>query len=358
VQNALLAQYEYDGIETCAADGSCKRACPVAIDTGELVKDLRRRQHSARSERVALEVARRYGTAERAARGGLRAGGLVAQALGDRAAAALPELLRDRIGDEVVPAWSPSTPRAASGRLPRTERAGARAVYLPACINRIFGGSRSEPPGLTVPEALVAVSQRAGLPLWIPDDVAGRCCGTPWSSKGYGAGLELMAAETSAALQRWSENGRLPVVIDATSCTHGAIENLELNGIEVLDSVAWVHDHLLERLQVRRRLGSMLVHPTCASAQIGVADKLTGIAGRLAEEVIVPAATRCCGMAGDRGWLHPELPATALDGVVDELDGARFDACVSSNRTCELALREVTRRPYKSIVLTLEELTR
>ncbi len=63
-------------------------------------------------------------------------------------------------------------------------------------------------------------------------------------------------------------------------------------------------------------------------------------------------------MAGDRGWLHPELPQSALRDVADELGGAGFDACVSSNRTCELALRTVTGRPYASFVLTLEELTR
>ena len=118
------------------------------------------------------------------------------------------------------------------------------------------------------------------------------------------------------------------------------------------------HDHLLGRLQVRRRLGLVLVHPTCASAHLGLSAKLAAIAGAMADEVVVPAATRCCGMAGDRGWLHPELPAAALEDVVDELDGVRFDACVSSNRTCELALRQVTGRPYGSFLLPLEELTR
>jgi D-lactate dehydrogenase len=63
-------------------------------------------------------------------------------------------------------------------------------------------------------------------------------------------------------------------------------------------------------------------------------------------------------MAGDRGWLHPELPAAALADTVRELEGRRFDACVSSNRTCEIALRQVTGRPYESFLLTLEELTR
>ena len=45
VLEALLAQYEHEGIETCAADGSCALACPVAIDTGKLVKSFRRREH-------------------------------------------------------------------------------------------------------------------------------------------------------------------------------------------------------------------------------------------------------------------------------------------------------------------------
>jgi D-lactate dehydrogenase len=358
VQNALLAQYEYDGIETCAADGSCKRACPVAIDTGTLIKDLRRRQHSARAERAALAVAQRYAAVERGARSGLRAGAVVAATLGERAAAAVPSLLRRRLGDDVVPAWTEGLPRAAPGRLPATERQDAAAVYLPACINRIFGAARGEAQGPTVPEALVAVSARAGLPLWIPPDVAGRCCGTPWSSKGYRDGLGHMARETAAAIRRWSGDGALPVVIDATSCTHGALENLELDGIEVLDSVTWVHDHLLERLQVRRRLGRVLIHPTCASAHLGVSGKLAAVVAGFAEQAVIPAATRCCGMAGDRGWLHPELPEAALEDVADEIGGGSFDACVSSNRTCELALREVTGRPYGSFVQTLEELTR
>jgi D-lactate dehydrogenase len=362
VRRALLEQYEYDGIETCAVDGSCMTACPVAIDTGALIRDLRRREHGPRAERAALEVARRYATVERAARRGLRVGRLIARTAGDRAAGAVPRLLRDRRGAaDVIPQWSPAMPEPAPATLPRTDRAGAAAVYLPSCTNRIFG--RAADPnrradGLTVPAALVAVSARAGVPLWIPPDVAGHCCATPWSSKGYADGFAHMAAKTAVALQRWTDGGRLPVVIDASSCSHGARENLELDGVEVIDSVAWVHDRLLARLTVDRRIASMVVHPTCAAGHLGVSAKLAGIAATLADEVTVPAATRCCGMAGDRGLLHPELPRAALTDTARELDGRRFDACVSSNRTCEIALHQVTGRPYESFLLTLEELTR
>ena len=55
---------------------------------------------------------------------------------------------------------------------------------------------------------------------------------------------------------------------------------------------------------------------------------------------------------------HPELPAAALADIAAELEGAGFDPCVSSNRTCEIALQQVTGRPYESLVPTLEALTR
>ncbi|MBV9049878.1 MAG: FAD-binding oxidoreductase [Solirubrobacterales bacterium] len=354
----LLEQYQYEGIETCAVDGMCSHACPVGIDTGALIKGFRQREHSGTAERRALRAAQRYGVLESAARAAISAGGLGARALGDRGVAAITALLRRALDPELVPAWTEATPQPAPSRLPLTAREGACAVYLPACINRILGNPRGDAPHPTVPEALVAVSARAGLPLWIPSDAAGHCCGTPWSSKGYEQGHDYMARKTAAALHRWSGGGRLPLVIDASSCAHGLLSEVDLDGISVLDSIDWVHDHVLARLQIGKRLGRVVLHANCSSQHLGSASKLRAITARLADEVVVPAASGCCGMAGDRGWLHPELPASALRDVARELDGVQFDAYLSSNRTCEIALREVTGKPYASFVLALEELTR
>ncbi len=358
VLTALRAEFDYDGLDTCAADGSCAAACPVAIDTGTLVKELRASTHGERSERVALGAARRYATVERAARASLRAAGTAARLIGDRPLATAAGRVRGWAGAERLPAWSESIPAAAPAGLPVTSRPGAAAVYLPACLNRIFGNPRAGADGPTVPEALVALSARAGLPVWIPDDVAGHCCGVPWSSKGYAAGHELMAARTRTALERWSDGGRLPVVIDASSCTLGVVSELGLEGVEVLDSVAWIHDRLLDRLEITRRLGTVAVHATCSCSQLGLAGKLTAVAGRIADHVIVPAASGCCGMAGDRGLYHPELPASALRGVTAELAGLGLEAAISSNRTCEIALHRETGQRYGSLVQLLEEVTR
>ncbi len=334
VLTALEQQFAYDGIETCAVDGSCMEACPVAIDTGKLIKEFRHEHHSERIERAGSEVARRYGLVERAARGGLRVGGGVARRL------------------------RPSIPGAAPGQLPFTVREGATAVYMPACINRILGNATNADPHPTVPEALVALSRRAGRPVWIPDDVSGHCCGVPWSSKGFASGRELMAARTRSALLRWSNGGALPVVVDASSCSHGLVTEVAPEGVEILDSIAWVHDHLLPHLEVRQRRARSLVHPTCSVVHLGLQAKLNAIVATLADDVVVPAASGCCGMAGDRGWLHPELPASALRDVVEELDGQVFEVCVSSNRTCEAALTQATGRAYESFVIALEEATR
>ncbi len=359
VLDALRTEYEYDGVQTCAVDGTCALACPVGIDTGVLVKQLRAGGHSARSERVAAAVARRFATVERLARAGVGAARVAERLVGRERVAALPRSLRRAArgrADDLIPSWPAQLPAQAPASLPRSAaRDHAAAVYLPACINRIFGNPRGAGEHPTLAEALVTLSERAGLPLWIPPDVAGVCCGVPWSSKGFTGGQTVMAERAAEALARWSDDGRLPVVVDATSCTQGL---RALDGVEVIDSIEWVADRLLGRLKVGRRLPRVAVHPTCAAMHLGLTGKLASAVAACADDVIVPAASGCCGMAGDRGWLHPELPASALRDVGGELDGYAPDACVSSNRTCEIALHEVTGRPYVSFVQLLEELTR
>ncbi len=343
VLRALQDEFSYDVLDTCAADGSCQLACPVGIDTGKLVKELRAARHGERSERVALAGARHWGWVEAGSRAALRLGGPVAR--------------RTRRGRGL--------PKAASARLPSTERQSGAAVYFPSCTNRIFG---SPADGPSLPEALVEVSRRAGLPLWIPDEVGGSCCGLPWGSKGFDAAHRHKAGEMVESLWRWSEEGELPVVVDASSCTQaitdpggGVLDEADaerLAKLTVLDSVAWAHDHLLPQLEVSGRVVSATVHPTCATRHLGLAPRLRSLAGALAEEVHVAPSATCCGFAGDRGISHPELTAAATADQAAELSGRHFDAHLSNNRTCEIGLSRATGETYESFIFLLERLTR
>jgi D-lactate dehydrogenase len=360
---ALQDDYEYDGLETCAADGSCRLVCPVGIDTGKLVKSFRSEQQTERSERIGLSVAKRWAKVEKAGRAGLWVGHAISRVAGDTPMAELSRAGRAALGRDLVPEWGKAMPRAAAAELPDTSRSGAAAVYLPACINRIFGSAQ----GPSVVEALVEVSRRAGSPVWIPADVGGSCCATPWGSKGYARGYEWMANQTVANLWRWSDGGALPIVVDASSCTHGLAteiagvldeQNAEHHSrLEILDSVAWV-ERLLPDLEIGRKLGSVAVHPTCSTRQLDLVGGLARVAGAVAESVEIPKSATCCGFAGDRGLLHPELTASATRDEAAELGGRRFDAYISTNRTCEVGLERGTGRPYRSVVQVLEELTR
>jgi len=322
-------------------------ACPLGIDTGRLVKDLRARQHTPRAERIALAVARRWAGVERGARAALRAG--------DVPLRGATRVLRTAVSHELVPAWPGDMPRPA-GALPATSRTGAAAVYLPACVNRIFGHARGAERELSLPEALVELSARAGAPVWIPPDAAGHCCGTPWSSKGYRAGHAYMAGHTGAALRRWTDGGSLPVVIDASSCALGLVEDAD--GIDVVDSIAWAHDRLLPALTVRPNLKTAAVHPSCATRHLHLEGKLERLAASVAAEVFVPPSATCCGFAGDRGLLHPELPLAATADEAAELRERGIEAHLCSNRTCEIGLRQGTGATFESFVFALEQATR
>ena len=275
---------------------------------------------------------------ERASRAGLRARPV---------SKALSAAGRALLSDELVPIWPEAMPPPAPAKLPTTRREGAAAVYLPACINRIFGPS--------LPEAFVRVSERAGVPVWIPDDAPGHCCAVPWTSKGLSEGGEWMAGHTAEAVRRWIGDDGLPVVTDAGSCTQGFQAILE--GVEVIDSVEWLHDRVLPNVSVARKTGAVAVHPPCSVRHLTLLPKLRRVAEALAEEVVLPTTATCCGMAGDRGLLHPELPRSATRPQAEELDSRRFDAHVSSNRTCEIGLEMTTGGKYRSVVHLLDELT-
>lgn len=368
VRRALIEEFEYDAIETCANDGSCLLVCPVGIDTGAFIKGFRAQQHSPARERMALRIARRWDRVERLARAGLKVGHAVSTVGSDGAMRGLTRAARKAVSADLVPEWGEKMPPAASPELPETSSHGAAGVYMPACINRMFGRSESDPGKLSLPQALVAVSARAGKPLWIPPDVTGTCCSVPWSSKGYKDAHSFKANQTIERIWRWTGGGTLPLVIDASSCGHGLTdlgegvlteENQARHAeIRVIDSIEWAEEFLLPNLEITRKTDSVTVHPTCSGYHLGLDRALVRVAGALADRVEVPPTATCCGFAGDRGMLHPELTASATAAEAAEVAANPTTRYVSSNRTCEVGLERATGEPYGSFVYLLEEATR
>ena len=131
---------------------------------------------------------------------------------------------------------------------------------------------------------------------------------------------------------------------------------------ELQDFLAQIPEHLnfdmLPALRISGRVKTVAVHPTCSTNHLGLTSMLEAIAGQLGENVLVPVGATCCGTAGDRGLLHPELVVSATREEKAALDEQPADRYVSANRTCEMGMRQATGKPYESFVFLLEELTR
>ncbi|MFD4942401.1 FAD-binding and (Fe-S)-binding domain-containing protein [Streptomyces sp. NPDC058239] len=367
VEAQLLDAYGYDAVDTCAGDSTCKLACPVGIDTGAMMKDFRHQRHSPREERIAALTAKNFKAVEAAARLAVAAADRIGDRIGDGPLERLTGLARKAVRPDLVPEWLPEIPGAAARKLPRTSRVGASAVYYPACVNRIFGGPEGH-RGPSLPQAVVAVSARAGKPVWIPDDVAGTCCATIWHSKGYDAGNAVMANRIVEAAWGWTAGGKLPLVVDASSCTLGIAhevvpyltdDNRELHReLTIVDSLVWAADELLPELTVLRKIDSAVLHPTCSMQHLDDVEQLRTVAEACAEEVVIPDDAGCCAFAGDRGMLHKELTASATAKEAAEVNAREYDAYLSANRMCEIGMDRATGQSYHSVLMELERATR
>jgi D-lactate dehydrogenase len=363
---ALEADFPYMALDTCAVDGLCATACPVSIDTGQLTKRFRQLRHPAWAQSLARWLASNFALIEPMARFGLRTGHLVQSVFGAGAMAGITRGMR-AILRRPFPQWSREMPRAARGRRPATEKASSQAVYFPSCISRVMGHLPGEPDEMTLMEAFVAVANRARVPVWIPANVEGTCCGVPFSSKGYEDGHRDAVNRAISRFWEWSDQGRLPIVIDTSPCTYGFTtcrphlkpENQQrFDRLRILDSTAFVHDQLLPRLTIKRKVGSVVLHPVCSVVKMSLSPKLEGIARACSEQVTVPLLAGCCGFAGDRGFLFPELTASATHREAAEVLVDKHDGCFSSSRTCEIGMNRATGQIYRSYIYLLEHATR
>ncbi|MDF2806054.1 MAG: hypothetical protein K0S43_1000 [Cellulosimicrobium sp.] len=414
----LERQYRYQGVETCAADSMCVEACPVGIDTGVVMKGHRARSQPRVVQRGGAVLAERWGPVVTGLRGALR----VVQALPTPLVHVASEVARGAVGADVVPRVDTDLPGPGPRRDPRgvagaIDATGAtagtdgivRAVLFASCTGELFapaddglpvrGGGTGADGALGAEAAFRALCERAGVGLAVPDGINGLCCGTPWSSKGLPDGAAAMARKVVDALWVATREGELPVVCDASSCTHGLVETARHLGgressgavvqaagesgapdpdavarerfarLRIVDAVTFVRTDVLPALAARgvdvEKAGDVVVHPTCATVHLGAVDDLRAVAEAAAERATVPAAWGCCGFAGDRGMLHPELTAGATRAEAAEvaqqgvaLPGGAFDAYVSNNRTCEMGMSRATGHDYVHVLELLEAATR
>ncbi len=362
----LLHQYQYDGIDTCAVDGLCAIACPVNINTGDLIKRLRNESHSAFNNKMALLAAKNFGLLVSAARFAIKAGSLINKIFGKQAMQHITTLTRKAL--PAIPLWTGQILPPPSLAILKFKNASApknSIVYYPSCISRMLGGNADGKKNIM--ETFLSVSHKAGIDIIIPTNISGSCCSQIFSSKGYKDAHQFMANAFIDIVWPASKEGSLIVVIDVSSCAY-AIKHLynhltdinkeRYDKLSIIDCVDYLHDMVMPKQQDIYKKKSVVIHPVCSVQKMNTQFKFMGLANRYAQKVTVPKHAGCCGMAGDRGFLFPELTKAATQPEATEVNEDQFDGYYSSTKTCEMALSQAVEKNYESILYLLDETIR
>lgn len=347
----LETAFHYSGIETCAADSLCSLACPIGIDTGQMIKKLRTENISPLVQNQVSALARRFQHLETGFKITLGSAHVLDRILGEKTLNWVAQGL-NKLSGLPIPQWSRTLPPPNLERLPNTRSEAADFIYFPSCLTRSLGYQKR--PDL--PHTLVRLAQRGGQALHIPENTQGLCCGLPFASKGFHQAGEHMRKRTLAHLWSHSHHGQLPVISDTSPCTLHLQEGCHSAGFEdlkIIDSVAYLEQHLADHLPLEKRHQEVVIHPVCSLKKMGLEADLCQLAARCAQKVTLPLSAGCCGFAGDRGLLFPELPQHALADTRQELETVQADFYCASSRSCEMGLSQHLQRPYESIVYLL-----
>lgn len=351
----LVKSYRYAGNETCATDGLCSLACPVKINTGKLIKELRFDSHSDFQNKLADNMANHLGAVTSAASFALKIPYAVGKITGMRAmesvAGGAYKLLKRNF-----PLWTRYVPTGVPYMAYRSdeEAYGAKkeVVYFPSCINRSLGVSSDYDEKIALVEKTEQFLHKAGFRVIYPDRLKELCCGMAFDSKGFFEQGMKKAKELEKELMKVSDNGRIPILCDMSPCLYRMKEVMSPQ-LKLYEFVGFILNHAADDLEFKKLPVTVAVHSTCSSTKMGLEEDLFRLASMCAEKVVVPKKVSCCGWAGDRGFFYPELNKSALLPLREEVEGV--DAGYSTSRTCEIGLSMHSGISYKSIVYLVDK---
>lgn len=360
----LLNQSKYDVLDTCAVDGLCATACPVDINTGDLVKRLRRENHNAKANSFALIIAKHFKLTELVVRVALKIGVGTNKLLGKNTMTKITGGVKKIIA--AMPLWSTqitTPPDLAILKIskPFTD-AKNTIVYFPACISRMLGTYKGREKDIL--QTFMSVCNKSGIEVKVLDGVRGSCCSQIFSSKGFKDAANFTANATVENLWKSSNGGQLPIVTDVSSCAYTlhhvrpilTEENKQkFDQLIILDSVDFLYDKVMQAAIVKHKKNRIVLHPVCSLEKMHTTGKFIQLARHFATDVIVPENTGCCGMAGDRGFLFPELTAAATRPEANEIMNQHCDGYYSSTKTCEMAMSDAVNKNYESVLYLVDE---
>ena len=354
----LEKSYRYNGEVTCAGDGLCSLGCPMKINVAEITHALRA-EHLASApltRSILQQAGNSFASAKNLVRNGLHILYIAYRCTGKALLAGGSRLLR-RLSGGKTPLWTPYFPKPfrITPGIEGGKKSALKVVYFPSCINQAMGNAVISKRPQNGVETTIHLLQKAGYEVIFPEQMENLCCGTIWESKGLNEMADQKAKELEKALIKASQNGLYPILCDQSPCLYRMRHTMP--NLTLYEPVEFIDTFLCDKLDFHPKQATVAVHATCSTKKMGLEETLVRVAARCASKVVCPEEVNCCGFAGDKGFMNPEVNAYALRRLRERIKREKATEGYSNSRTCEIGLSTHAGIEYVNIVFLVDECT-
>ncbi len=355
----MYKSFQWYGNNTCAADGLCATQCPVDIDTGAMIKSLRHKQSSHSKVKVGNWINDHIGKISTLTRAGLKTTHVVSQITGPGFLEKTTSALH-KVSAGTIPVWHRYIPKPAkaiqthSPAFPaKMEEKQKQVVYFPSCISRSMGVASCDNEQQDLHEVMQSLFAKSHYTVIIPEQLDNLCCGLPFSSKGLKDSATKSAKKLEAMLWQTSNQGEFAIVCDTSPCTAQMIEQFT-KPLKIYEPVEFIYNHLLQHMRQTKQVENIALHITCSAKKMKLDKIFMALAKTCANNVFMPEEQGCCGFAGDKGFLIPELNQSALSRLKQQIPKDCTEG-YSNSRSCEIGLSRHSGIHYRSIAYLVDK---
>ncbi len=319
-KNIWQKKYQYYGIDTCATTGMCKTVCPVGINTGAFILEQKPKQNKQVNHIQEIKWAKKK----------VQIANKTASIIGRNTLHNLTYYIHQKI--KSFPVYLESLPKIQTHRFD-DEQNSRDIVLIPACPNRVFGTNQNY---TDYPNKLIL--QKMGFDVQYLIDNQNMCCGQMYHSKSNQLQREIMQNKLKKTISHIKI-----AIIDNSSCAEFA-QNM---GIDLIDINQFIIQNI-DRKKLHRKYNKIALHIDCSTAKNSFNQEYLDILYLCCSEIIIPEGIKCCGFAGDKGFINPELNASCLSNLYNQVKDCEIG--VTFNRNCQIGLSHHSKIEYISFV--------
>ncbi|WP_186647532.1 (Fe-S)-binding protein [Fluviispira vulneris] len=226
-----------------------------------------------------------------------------------------------------------------------------KKVYIfPSCASKLFDNNQKS----TMIYKLESILRKLNYEV-IFLSLTNECCGLMYDSMGQKKVAEKKLKSIIQKIKDLIGNSKAPILVENSSCVLEflAYKNLVEELPNFKESIAFIHDEL-KNYPLKKQEKTAMLHINCSVTKLKKGDEVVSLAKRCVSDIIIPNDILCCGFAGSKGFIHPELNINALKNLQEQIP-ENCHIGYTCLETCTLGFSKHSGIPYSSIYHLIDE---